>query len=175
MKTLILIFLALTMTLSGWSEDAAILEARLHALSSDSHELKVSKIQPGSIVKLQAEIKNSGTQPSAPGSIAIRFVLIEPLEDLLGSRTFFTESHSFPSIHPGQVIVVNFDRPHQWPSLTDFIRQNWNMRHYQAVVKIDGDKNEKVIGYLPVFFSAHYYEGPAQPRPQYVPRKQDEG
>ncbi|KIC76921.1 hypothetical protein DB41_DS00020 [Neochlamydia sp. TUME1] len=137
----------------------AILQAHLHAASTNPSDIKTMKIHPGSTVTLQAEIKNVGNLPSAPGKVYIRFVLIEPLEDLLQSRTFHTESILLPSLYPGQVTVVKFMKEHQWPSLQDFIKQNWNMRHYQAVVKIDGEKEEKVIGYLPIFFSAYYYEG----------------
>lgn len=149
----------------------AVLQARLHVVSNNLHDVKTAKIQPGSTVKLQAEIKNVGNLPSAPGTISIRFVLIEPLEDLLESRPFQTEVLSLPTIDPGQVFVVDFTKEHQWPSLHDFIKQNWNMRHYQALVKIEGEKKEKVIGYLPIFFSAYYYEGISTPTPLEVKDK----
>lgn len=146
----------------------AILEAKIHITSIQPQDPKTAKVYPGSTVTLQVEVKNSGNRPNAPGKIQIRFVLIEPLEDLLESRTFATESLPLPIIYPGQVAVIKFTKEHQWPSLHDFIKQNWNMRHYQAVVKIDGEKEEKAIGFLPIFFSAYYYEGLNRATPREV-------
>ncbi len=152
-------------------EYKALLQARLHVISNNAHEIKTAKIQPGSKVKLQAEIKNIGNRPNAPGNVFIRFVLSEPLEDLLESRLFQTETLALPIIFPGQVIVLEFTKEHQWPSLHDFIKQNWSMRHYQAVVTFSGEKQEKILGHLPIFFSAHYYEGISYQSPQEVPSR----
>lgn len=152
-------------------EYKAVLQAKIHAISDRSHELKTTKIQPGSTIKFEAEIKNVGNLPSAAGNAFIRFAMTEPLEDLLESRIFQTEPLPLPSIMPGQVVVLKFTKEHQWPTLHDFIRQNWNMRHYQAIVQVGQEKQEKVIGYLPIFFSAYYYEGPQQVAPAEVPSK----
>ena len=173
-KLFFLIFLAASLYIQPiFSEEyKAILKARLHAVPTNAIEMKTAKIQPGSSVKLEAEIKNMGNLPSAAGQIFIRFALTQPMEDLLESRTFQTETLTLPVIYPGQVVVIAFTKQHQWPSLTDFIKQNWNMRHYQAVININGEKQEKIIGYLPIFFSAHYYEGLGHEAPMEVkPRK----
>ena len=145
------------------------LEARIHTVASTTGDQKVAKVQPGSLVSLRAEVKNTGTRPSAPCSICIKFSYIEPFNDILEKRSFETETLSLPSISPGHVAVINFEKKHQWPSLNDFMRQNWNMRHYQAILKIDNPKTEIAIGYLPIFVSAYYYEGPATLTPQTVP------
>jgi hypothetical protein len=171
-----LFFFCILATLSSQlafsDENKAMLKARLHIVPSNAYEMKTAKIQPGSSVKIQAEVKNIGTVPNAPGKIFVRFSLTQPMEDLLESRTFQTETLALPTIYPGQVIMIEFEKQHQWPSLTDFIKQNWNMRHYQAVIKIDEENQEKIIGYLPIFFSAYYYEGLSHETPAEVkPRK----
>lgn len=170
---LIIICLFTAITTEGLfsAEYQAILQAKLHAISNSAHELKTAKIQPGSTIKLEAEIKNIGNVPSAPGKIFVRFSLTEPLEDLLESRLFQTEKVDLPTIFPGQVIVIKFSKEHQWPTIHDFVKQNWNMRHYQAMINIEGENKDKVIGYLPIFFSAYYYEGLRQETPQAVPAK----
>jgi hypothetical protein len=164
----------LILALIGLQQDAfteelkAVLKARLHVVSTNPQEVKTAKINPGSTINLEAEIKNIGNQPSAPGTIQIRFVMMKPLEDLLENRTYRTESLPLPVIYPGHVAVIKFTKSHQWPTIHDFVKQNWNMRHYEAVIRIEGEKEDKVIGYLPIFFSAHYYEGLSHEAPAEV-------
>lgn len=165
--------LCICISLHGQESRGAILQARITVISTDPHELKTGKVYPGSKVNLQVEIKNIGNKKSAPGKIFTRFVLMEPMEDLLESRIFQTETQNLPVIYPGHVAVIKFNQEHQWPSLNDFIKQNWNMRHYQVVVKINGEKTEKAIGYLPIFFSTYYYEGLGRTAPQLVSSVED--
>lgn len=149
-------------------KSSAVLQASLHIVPSSAIEIKTAKIQPGSEVSLQVEVKNIGSKPSAPGTLYVRFVLMEPMEDLLESRLFKTEVLPVPKIYPGQVVVLKFATTHQWPSIIDYIKQNWNMRHYQAIFKQKNDKNECVLGNLPIFISAYYYEGLRQDSPKEV-------
>lgn len=146
----------------------AILQAQIHAIPDTALDIKTGKIQPGAKIALQVEIKNIGNQPSAPGNLYVQFSLMEPMDDLLANRVFRTELISIPKIYPGQVEVLKFTKTHQWPSVFDYVKQSWNMRHYQAIFKQDNAKKELVIGTLPLLFSAYYYEGPRQQIPQQV-------
>lgn len=138
----------------------AYLQAEIHASPTDNEHHTPGKVQPGTMMLLSATLKNVGDVPSAPGTAAIRFALPAPLDKQPGSVLFETESEGVPSLMPGQALTINFSARHLWPSLFDFVRNDWAMREYEAVVTVGNE--EYVTGTLPISFSAFYYEGPGQ-------------
>ncbi len=140
----------------------AVLQATLTVASNsqrtDSSVENMGKIQPGSQIKLVATVQNTGTEPNAPGKISIRYIFPEPLSSQPNSMLFQTEWLTVPSITPGQEVVVNFPTDQNWPSLFEFIRHDWGMRQFQAIMPVDG--TDKILGTLSVLFSAYYYQGP---------------
>jgi hypothetical protein len=124
------------------------------------------KIQPGSEVKLKLKVENIGQNTSAAGQIYIRYALVKPLNNQPESIIFQTEAVDLPTIPPGEQIEISFATPHKWPSIFDFVRYDWPMREYQAIVKINGV--ERLIGTLAVTVSAYYYPGIKKEHPQEV-------
>ncbi len=127
----------------------------------------LGKIHPGSQMKLIAVVKNSGTELNQPGTLYLRFNFPEPLTNQPNSVLIKTEPVKVPSITPGQEVALTFITSQNWPSLFDFIRHDWGMRQYEAVLVLD-DK-EYIIGTLPILFSAYYYEGPGKEIPAQIP------
>lgn len=125
------------------------------------------KVQPGSSVKLKLSVSNIGQAVNIPAQIYIRYAFIKPLENEPTSVIFQTEKISLPSIDPGKHVELAFNTTHHWPSLFDFIRNDWPMREYQAVLVLDG--TEKIIGMLSMTVSAYYYPGLKKEYPTEVP------
>lgn len=137
----------------------ALLQTQINASPMQQSHGTSERVQPGTRMTLTAVVKNIGDIPSAPGKIFLRFCFPKPLDKQPASVIFNTETTDLPSIPPGDFITINFATPHQWPSLFDYIRNDWAMREYEAVVNVGG--SEHVTGTRVISFSAHYYEGPA--------------
>lgn len=148
---------------------SALLQAtiELEKPVASAKDTEADKIIPGTSIKLKAKVVNNGKVASAPGTVFIRFALPPPLDIQKNSVMFQTEKVTLPSIPPGQTETLTFTSGHTWPTLYDFIRDDWSLRQYQAVVNIK-DK-EAVIGTLAITFSAYYYEGPNRQLPTEVP------
>jgi len=141
----------------------ALLNTTIHASPVKSPRENQGRIQPGTRVKLTATVKNMGDVPSAPGKIFLRFAFPKPLNREPTSVIFETDPEGLPSIPPGETLTINFKNVHQWPSLFDYIRHDWAMREYEAVVAIK-DK-EYITGTRAISFSAYYYEGHEEKEP----------
>ncbi|MCE2982274.1 MAG: hypothetical protein LW832_01790 [Parachlamydia sp.] len=115
------------------------------------------KVQPGSPVKLSVVIHNKGTTPSPQGELYLRYAFAKPLDKEEASVIFETEKKVLPSIEPGKIVEIAFEKPHLLPSLLDFVRDDWSLREYQAFATIDGHEN--LIASLAVTYSAYYYPG----------------
>lgn len=115
------------------------------------------KIQPGTPVKIAVKIENKGTQTNPPGFIFVQYALAKPLHKNDGSAIFQTEKKALPEIEPGKTVEISFDQVHRTPSVIDFVRDDWSLREYQAMVEIDN--KIKPIGTLALTFSAYYYPG----------------
>lgn len=165
--TTVLLFLVCA-SLSAEEETQAILQAEITAIPFHSYGSLPDRIQPGSQVKLGARVKNIGTAENAPGTMMIRFAFAHPLDAHADSLKFETEKVALPSIAPGEEFVVTFSKMHRWPSLFDFIREDWAMRQYEAVATVN--ELDHVIGARSVTFSAYYYEGPIKKQPKKLPR-----
>lgn len=124
------------------------------------------KIQPGSPIRLSATIKNVGDHANAPGEVFIRFALQKSLDHQVDKITFETEKRTLPSIKPGSTIIMEYDKVHKWPTLFDYIRDNWSLHEYE-VVSVINDKTE-ILGRATISVSAHYYEGPTEEIPMKV-------
>lgn len=136
----------------------AVLQGTVHiepvqALKSDEQ----GKIQPGTPVKITVKIENKGAQVSPPGFIFVQYAFAKPLHKNDGSAIFQTEKKALPEIEPGKTIEISFDQVHKTPSVIDFVRDDWSLREYQAMVEID--HKIKPIGTLALTFSAYYYPG----------------
>lgn len=116
-----------------------------------------TQVQPGTQVRLKVNVENKGIQTSAPGKAHIRFAFAKPLDTHAKSVIFQTEQLELPSIEPGKSVEMDFKTLHQCPTLFDFVRQDWPLREYQAVVQVGNE--EKVIGTLAMTVSAYYYPG----------------
>ena len=129
---------------------------QLEPLNPHPHDEK-GEIQPGSPVKIMVTLKNKGNHPSSSGEIYVRYGFAHPLDKHSESVIFRTENKAIPSIEPGKQVVITFDTPHQIASLIDFVRNDWLLREYQAIVIMGGQ--EYVIGTAALTFSAYYYPG----------------
>lgn len=126
-----------------------------------------SQVQPGSAVKLRIKVENLGKAASAPGQVYIRYAFSKPLHNEPSSVLFETEKALLPSIEPGKSVEITFQTLHQLPSILDYIRNDWAMREYQGIIKIDD--SEKMISSLILTISAYYYPGIHKEYPQDVP------
>lgn len=146
----------------------AILQGLIHAEAVQPVEKEAShKVQPGTPAKLSVVVENRGSQASPKGEIYLRYAFVKPLESEKGSVIFHTEKLPLPAIEPGKSLALAFTTPHAWPSLADFVRDDWSMREYQAVAVFG--KEELVIGSLAVTFSAYYYPGIRKEIPTHIP------
>ena len=145
------------------SSGEALLQTTIHAIPKNNSHSPVNHIQPGTLMQLQATVKNVGSALSKQGTLRIQFAFPKPLDVNENSILFKTELADLPSIHPGEEISISFKKAHQWPTLFNFIRDDWAMREYQAVAVIDGPA--QIVGALTVAFSAYYYEGARMNKP----------
>jgi hypothetical protein len=129
---------------------------------SQVSKIQSDKIQPGHSVKLSLLIENRGQHPSPATQVYIRYAFAKPLEKDPNSILFETEKVDLPGIEPNDTFEITFNTNHKWPALPDFIRNDWGMREYQAVV------DDKVIGTLAITFSAYYYPGIQKEIPQRI-------
>ncbi len=151
-------------------EKGAILEGDITITPVNPSANDSEKIPAGSTVT-KATITNMGTQPSAPGEAVIRFAFLKPMDTHAKSVIYETETVPLPWLKPKEHIELLFKTPHQWPSLTDFIKNDWAMRQYQVVVNAD-KKNEVVIGTRAISYTAYYYPGLSHKMPTPVPAAQ---
>jgi hypothetical protein len=161
-RTFFILFTALTAFAFG-SEDEALLKTTIFAIPQNNPHSTREKVQPGTLMQLQAVVQNTGSAPSVPGDIQIRFGFPEPLHSRNPKVAFETEKMKLPSIGPGKQVTLVFKKKHQWPSLFDYIREDWAMKEYQAIVTIRS--MAKITGARSVAFSAYYYEGASWDKP----------
>lgn len=145
-------------TPSSVDHKQAILQGTIHlkptvTLGAD----QTVKIQPGTGVKLVVSVENKGDQESPPAQLFIRYSYAKPLDNEAHSVIFSTERKTVPPIQPGQSTDISFDAVHQTPSLIDFVKYDWPIREYQAILVTNHE--EHLIGTLAMTFSAYYYPG----------------
>lgn len=130
------------------------------------------KFQVGTSLSFGCKIKNLGVQKSPAGQLEIRFQYPASLRDQPNSLLFKTETIEIPSIAAGEQLIVQFKGTQTLPNLFDYIRNDWGMREYQAILTVD--QKEYIIGTASLTFSAYYYEAPARKTATSVPYiKQD--
>lgn len=137
------------------------------SLSSMEESRFGEKLFPGQAVRLRTMVRNIGNAASAPGEIFIRFAFDEPLHDHPESTAFETEKIAIPALSAGQEHEITFATPHRWPTLFDYVQDDWAMRRYQAVFV--AEEKEFLIGHLSLSVSAHYYVVPNDKRMAMVP------
>lgn len=121
------------------------------------------KINPSTHVILSANVKNVGNGKSLPGEIFIRFSFRPPHESEPNSVLFQTEKVELPSLDAGEERMITFKTNHLLPTVYDYVRHDWAMREYEAIVEIKG--KSQITGTRALSFTAHYYEGCSTPRP----------
>lgn len=166
-----LFFCMLSFSLCALEKEGAYLEAQLSFAHPSIKDTPFEKISPGTPISLKAKVKNVGTQRSASGEIYVRFAFLPPLDTYPKSSLFQTEKVSLPSIDPFKEVEINFETRHQWPSFFDYIREDWPMRQYEAVVIVSGQ--EHVIGRVAVGVTASYYQGHMDVTPKAVPSERE--
>lgn len=136
----------------------AILQASLHIerLRVIPNE-DIGKIQPGTPIKINVTVENRGDETSPEGELYVQYAFVDELKQEPSSIIFKTEKKLLPSIESGKKINIDFETPHQIPSICDFIRCDWSIREYQAIAEIK--KKEHLLGTLALTFSAYYYPG----------------
>lgn len=123
----------------------------------------VEEVAPGTPMRLVVEVENVGDQPSPECTLFVRFAFAEPLNRQPGSLLWQSEEVALPSLQPGTKHTVSLTKVHMWPTLFDFIRDDWAMRQYEAILKEKG--NEYLSGTMHISFTASYYEGPSREIP----------
>jgi hypothetical protein len=114
-----------------------------------------TKFQPVFPVNIAVVVKNLSDKPTPVGKISVRYALPQPYQNTKDSIMFTTEELPLPEIAPHAEVRVAFKTPQALPTIADFVRQDWAMRLYQAVVTVNG--KEEVIGTQPLTYSAYYY------------------
>ena len=143
--------------------DKAVFRTEINAHPyRNSHSTK-DRVQPGTWMELEATVKNIGTAASEAGSIYIQYAFPSPLDKKHHSVIFETERVALPSILPDEQVTITFKKKHQWPTLFNFIRDDWAMREYQVVAEVGG--RVQTIGSMAVAFSAYYYKGARKNKP----------
>lgn len=147
------------------SNNEVCLQAIIHAVPLQSPgEEKALKVQPGTPMTLKVIVKNTGNIQSSPGEISLRFTFPHPLDNHFDALLFETEKKELPSIDAKGEITLSFSKPHQWPTIYEYISQDWGLRQYQAIVDMRDDK-DLIIGTQSIAFSGYYYEGVPLERP----------
>jgi hypothetical protein len=159
--------IALNVNLIAENGEKAVLQAEVELLPATPTDKHAPVIQPGSQILVSTQIKNTGTKANEKGYFFVRFVYPTPLAGKANNELFQTEKVMLPSIQPGKVASITFKTPQQSPSVFDFIREDFGMRQYQAVIVIDN--KEYIIGNAALTFSAYYYSTPAHEIPLEVP------
>lgn len=151
---------------SNPSHSGAVLQGAVSIQSVQPVDNIEGKIQPGTPVKINVVVENIGQKTSDSGQLAVRFSFPEPLDVQPKSQIFQTEKVEVPSLAPGQKTTLTFTKTQQLPSILDFVREDWSMREYQAILTMK-DKNY-IIGVLPIAISAYYYPGMMKEMPTRV-------
>lgn len=113
------------------------------------------KIQPGTSVKVGLKMENKGDVPTQAGEVYVRFAFPKPLDQRPNSVIFKSDKVAVPSLAPGEVREITFTPSHTIPVVTDFIRNDWAMREYEAIYVVDS--KEQLIAVLPLTYSVYYY------------------
>lgn len=125
------------------------------------------KFQVGTPISFGCKIKNLGVQKSPEGKLWIQFQFPLELKDKPNSQLFKTEVLEVPSIPAGEQLIVKFKATQTLPNLFDYIKNDWAMREYEAVLQVG--EQEHVIGIANLTFSAYYYEAPQRQSPTVIP------
>lgn len=128
-----------------------------------------TKFHAGTPLSFTCKIKNLGVQNSPAGKLRIEFQFPKELKDHANSLLFKTEELEIPSINPGDQLIVKFETTQTLPNLYDYIRNDWGMREYEAVLTVGEPAKEYVIGAANLTYSFHYYEGPQKQTPTSIP------
>ena len=159
-KILLVLFLISNISLYA----GAILEAKIELLANNADN---KSIQPGKEIIITANITNKGTEKNKPGHFYVRFAYPTPLAAKPNSELYISEKILLPPISPGKEATIQFKTTQMTPSLFDFVRNDYAMRQYQAIVVIE-DK-QYLIGTATLTFSAQYYPGLPHEIPTSVP------
>lgn len=137
--------------------NAEKLQSTIHITPTRPLPGQEGKIIPVTYVGLSAVVKNVSRETSPSGEIYIRFAFRPPHQNDPNSVLFQTEKVEVPSLAPGEEKVITFQTKHLLPTLFDYVKYDWAMREYEAVMDVERD--QEIIGTRAIAFSAYYYEG----------------
>lgn len=137
--------------------NAEKLQSTIHITPTRPLTGQEGKIIPVTYVALSAVVKNGSKETSPVGEIYVRFSFRAPHQNDPNSILFQTEKVGLPALAPGEEKVITFKTNHLLPTLFDYVKYDWAMREYEAVMDVEGD--QEVIGTRAIAFSAYYYEG----------------
>jgi hypothetical protein len=121
------------------------------------------KIIPSTKVMVSVMVKNVGDLTNSAGDIYVRFSLRPPHQNDPSSVIFETEKVKLPAIAPGEETEITFDTNQLLPTVFDFVRYDWAMREYEAIIEVDG--KQAITGTRALAFTAYYYEGASESKP----------
>jgi hypothetical protein len=121
------------------------------------------KIIPSTNVALSAVVRNVGEEASPAGEIFVRFAFRPPHENEPNSVLFETERVELPALAAGEEKAITFNKNHLLPTVFDFVRYDWAMREYEAIIEING--KQAITGTRALAFTAYYYEGASASQP----------
>lgn len=152
------VFLLSSTNLSSQDAKGSILEGKIEISSGNKETPQI--IQPGKDLIISVKVTNVGKEVNKPGHFYVRFAYPTPLADRPKSELYISEKIQLPPINPGSEATVQFKKTQATPSIYDFVRNDYAMRQYQAVVVIDN--KDYLIGTASLTFSAQYYPGTPQ-------------
>jgi hypothetical protein len=162
MKNIFMFLSTLFISVLG-AEEPAKLQATINLTSTRPPLGQPGKIIPTTSIKLSTIIKNIGDETSQAGEIYVRYSFRPPHENEPNSILFETEKVELPLLAGGEEKTIEFQTTHLLPNVFDFVRFDWAMRDYEAVIVIN--ENKQIAGTRALGFTAHYYEGISHEKP----------
>jgi hypothetical protein len=142
---------------------AATLQSTINLTPARPPMGQTGKIIPSTNVALSAVVRNVGKEASPAGEIFVRFALRPPHQNDPNSVLFATEKVVLPALAVGEEKTITFTKNHLLPTVFDFVRYDWAMREYEAIIEIDG--KQAITGTRALAFTAYYYEGASASQP----------
>ncbi len=124
-------------------------------------------VAPDTTIYVSAIVTNTGDDMSVEMPFFVRYAFPGPKDKLYKSEIFRTEEVMLPPIEPAKSVTITFTKTHRWPSIFEFIRKDWNLRQYQAIVEVE-DKRF-ILGTAAIAFHMYYYPGPKHELPKELP------
>lgn len=120
---------------------------------------------PGVPVIFRARFKNPSNHASPAGRVMIRHCFVPPFQAAEKSCTFSTETQPLPSLNPGEEKELFFATTQTLPTISDFLRNNFGMRHYELLFTANGQSTPHLVQAVSLTHSVVYYPAVEQDFP----------